>query len=391
MSDLDFFPEPRDEGGRGRPQARRRPPPRNGQQRQRQQRQKRQRRNGKAAFLFALAFLVAIVGTGGVLGYAWLDNRMNPPDYAGAGKANVTVQVKEGATGQAIANTLQSHGVVKSVAAFMKVYAGETRASGIQPGFYQLRKQMSSQAAMALLLDPKSRSGNQITIPEGRRAVEVYELLAKKTGISVNQFKKAARNGKALGLPSYANGRVEGYLFPGRYDLDPNAGPAEILKAMVARFKQEAKNLDLESRASEVGLKPGELVILASLVVAEGGTDEDYPKIARVLYNRLKNGTKLQLDTTVLYAMNKRTLHVSYKDTEIKSPYSTYYVPGLPVGAIANPGTVALRGALEPAKGSWVFFVTTNPDTGYTEYGTTDDEFRRMKAKLDKWLAANPE
>ncbi|POM23242.1 putative aminodeoxychorismate lyase [Actinomadura rubteroloni] len=376
MNDLDLFSEqPREE--------RRRRPAR--------VRQRRKRRSGSAAFLFSMAFLVAVVGTGGVLGAAWLNNRIHPPDYSGAGTGTVTVQVAEGATGRAIGDALQEHGVIRSVAAFLKVYAGETRASSIQPGFYQMRQKMSSHAAMALLLDPKSRAGNQITIPEGQRASEIYGLLAKKTGIPVRKFQTAAKDGAALGLPSYARGKVEGYLFPGRYDLDPNASAAGILKDMVARFKKETEDLDLESKASEVGLKPGDVVVLASLLQAEGGTEEDYPKIARVLYNRLNRGMKLQLDTTVLYALNKRTLHVTYKDTAVRSPYSTYYVKGLPAGAIDSPGEAALKAALAPAKGDWLYFVTTDPSTGYTEYGVTDADFTRMKNKLDKWLEKHPE
>jgi len=387
MNDLDLFSDPHGERGPlpgDHNQGRR-------DQRAARKRQKRRKRSGRAAFFFAMAFIVALVGTAGVFGFAWLDNRLHPPDYGGDGSGNVTVQIKEGDNGSQMGAALQAKDVVKSVRAFVKVYGKEPKAGSIQPGFYQMRLRMSSKAAMALLLDSKSRSDNQIIIPEGRRAGEVYQLLAKKTGIAAAKFQAAAARPKNLGLPPYANGKVEGYLFPGRYDINPNAAPAQILKQMVDRFKQEAADLDLVNKAKQVNLNPGQVVTLASLLQAEGGTKEDYPKIARVLYNRLKAGTKLQLDTTVLYALNKRTLHVSYKDTAVKSPYSTYYVKGLPVGAIDSPGAVALKAALEPADGPWIYFVTTDPTTGHTEYGETNEDFTRMKAKLDKWLRDHPE
>ncbi|RFU43163.1 endolytic transglycosylase MltG [Actinomadura logoneensis] len=360
------------------------------EQRRSRKRQRRRKGKGRAAVLFALAFLVAIVGTGGVLGYAWLDGRMHPPDYTGAGSGNVIVQVKDGDSGSAIAATLQQHDVVKSVRAFLKVYGHEPKASSLQPGYYQMRLRMSSKAAMALLLDPKARAGNMITLPEGLRATEVYEKLSKKTGIPVRNFETAAKDAKGLGLPSYAKGRVEGYLYPGQYNLNPNAPAKDILKMMVERFNQQARELDLVGRSKAVRLDPGQVVTLASLLQAEGGTKADYPKIARVLYNRIKIGRPLQLDTTVLYALKKRTLHVTYKDTEVDSPYNSYRVKPLPIGAIDSPGEDALKAALNPAKGDWLFFVTTNPSTGYTEYGTTDAEFTAMKAKLDKWLAKHP-
>ncbi|MCP2340842.1 endolytic transglycosylase MltG [Actinomadura rupiterrae] len=360
-------------------------------QRRARSKQRRRKGKGRAAVLFAMAFLVAIVGTGGVLGYAWLDNRMHPPDYPGQGSGNVIVQVKDGDSGSVIASTLQKHDVVKSVRAFLKVYSHEPKASSLQPGYYQMRLRMSSKAAMALLLDPKARAGNMITLPEGLRANEVFEKLSKKTGISVKSFQNAAKDGKGLGLPSYAKGKVEGYLYPGQYNLNPSAPAKDILKQMVDRFNQEARDLDLVNKSKGVGLDPGQVVTLASLLQAEGGTKADYPKIARVLYNRIRAGRPLQLDTTVLYALNKRTLHVTYKDTQVKSPYNSYLVKPLPVGAIDSPGADALKAALDPAKGPWLFFVTTDPSNGYTEYGTTEAEFTRMKAKLDKWLAAHPE
>jgi UPF0755 protein len=125
------------------------------------------------------------------------------------------------------------------------------------------------------------------------------------------------------------------------------------------------------------------------LLQAEGGTHEDFPKIARVIYNRLKIGMPLRLDTTVLYALNKRTLRVSYKDTTVKSPYNTYLIKGIPVGPIDSPGTAAIEAALNPASGDWLYFVTTNPSTGLTEYGTTDADFARLKKKLDNYLATH--
>ena len=125
MNDLDIFSE--SQGGRqGRPSGRRDP-------RRQGRKQRQRRRNGRAAAFFALAFIVAVFGTAGVLGYAMLDARMNPPDYEGSGTGSVTVQIKEGATGSAIAAALEEHGVVKSAEAFVKVYAKETRASSIQP------------------------------------------------------------------------------------------------------------------------------------------------------------------------------------------------------------------------------------------------------------------
>ncbi|GAA2295465.1 endolytic transglycosylase MltG [Actinomadura luteofluorescens] len=384
MNDLDLFSDPYGDGPPSEETYGRR------DQRRRRRRQKRRRRSGRAAALFAMAFLVAVFGTGGVLGYAWLDNKWHPPDYEGAGSGKVTVQIKDGATGSVIGTTLKQHRVVKSSEAFVKTYNKETRASSIQPGFYQMRLEMSSAAAVALLLDPKSRAGNQVVIPEGRRAVEVFELLAKKTGISVKEFQAVAKRPKNLGLPSYARGKVEGYLYPGRYDLDPNGSAEQILKEMVGRYTKEAASVDLVAEARKAHMNPATVITLASLVQAEGGKPSDLPKISRVIYNRVDKGMKLQFDTTVLYALNERRLTVTEKDLQTPSPYNTYQHAGLPPGPISNPGPDAIEAALSPEDGTWLYFIATDPTNKVTKFATTEQERLAIEKEFRAWQKAHP-
>jgi UPF0755 protein len=381
MNDLDLFGEP---NGRlpGDRQGRR-------AQKAQRKRQKRKRAGGRAAVLFAMAFLVAILGVGGVFGYAWLDDYLHPPDYVGAGTGDVTVQVKDGDLVSMIGITLQKDQVVKSQRAFVKVAKTDPRAASIQPGYYNMRLHMSSAAALALLLDPTARAGNQITIPEGLRTGEIVDLLVKKTGIAKADFEKVISNPAPLGLPAYAKGKVEGYLYPTRYDLSPNASATAILKMMVDRFKTE--NADLEINAKAAHMSAGDIVIMASLIQAEAGQAADEPKIARVLYNRIQqqNGAghgHLQLDTTVLYALNRRTLRVTYKDLEVNSPYNTYRVKGLPVGAIDSPGTTAINAALHPASGNWYWFVATDPTAKITKFTAKYSEFVQFQKEFNAYL-----
>jgi len=385
MNDLDLFSDPYGDG---------RPPPEERLSRRDQRGvrrpQQRRRPNGRATVLFSLAFLVAVFGTSGVLGYAWLDDKWNPPDYKGRGTGSVTVQIKDGASGVVIGKALEEHEVVKNYRAFVKVFKAEARASSIQPGFYKMRRKMSSAAAMALLLDPKSRADNQITIPEGRRAVEVFELLSKKTGIPVGEFRAAAKNPQDLGLPPYAKGRVEGYLYPGRYDLDPNGSAEQILKQMVTRFNEEAENEDLVARARQARMNPGTVITLASLIQAEGARPSDLPKISRVIYNRVEKDMPLQFDSTVVYALGKRTLTVTNQDLKYDSPYNTYKYKGLPPGPIGNPGNAAIEAALKPEKGPWLFFVTTDPDRGITKFASTYEKQLELEKEFRAWQRANP-
>ena len=112
------------------------------------------------------------------------------------------------------------------------------------------------------------------------------------------------------------------------------------------------------------------------------GSPDDYDKVARVIYNRLKAGMPLQLDSTVNYALGTANLHLSAADLKVDSPYNTYRNKGLPPGPINSPGDAAIQAALAPASGPWLYFVTTDPTTQTTEFATTYADFLKLKKKF---------
>ncbi len=352
-------------------------------------RRKKSRRGRKLAPVVAILFLVAVAGGGGYAGYTVLDKIMNPPDYSGDGTGAVTVWIHDGDTVSSMARRLRQADVIKSVSAFMKIAKTDPRATSIQPGYYHLRLHMSARSALALLLSSSSRAG-RLTIPEGERVADVLPLLAKKTGIPLKDFQKAAKNTKALGLPSYAQGQLEGYLYPFTYDPGPKATATQVLREMVDQFKRVAADVDLEGRARALRMSPHDVVTMASLVQAESGTQDDMPKIARVIDNRLHNPQpylhRLQLDSTVLYGLHKKGIVASAADIKSATPYNTYERYGLPPGAIDNPGEVALRAVLAPASGPWIYFVTTDPAHHVTQFTASYAEFLRFRQELQQNL-----
>lgn len=385
MNDLDLFEEPSYGGHLGGQELGRRA------QRKNRKRQRKRKVTGRAAVLFSLAFLVAVVGGGGLAGVVALNKWLETPDYKGQGTGRVTVQIKEGDFGETIGQRLKAADVVKSVKAYVQAAVKEPKAQHIQPGFYQMRKQMSASAALALLLDPKARAGNQVTVPEGRRVSQVIDQLAEKSGIPLKDFQAVVKDPGGLGLPSSAKGKVEGYLWPGQYNLDPDGTAEATLKLMVDRYKQETQALDLAARAKEAGLKPHEVVTMASLIQAESGRSSDMPKISRVIYNRLERKPPLFLkfDSTTLYGLDKYGIVASNEDIRSDSPYNTYNHPGLPPGPIGNPGAKAIEAVFKPADGAWLFFVTTDPKRKITEFADNEADFQRLRDKLNKYLREN--
>ncbi|MEV5889020.1 endolytic transglycosylase MltG [Nonomuraea fuscirosea] len=211
---------------------------------------------------------------------------------------------------------------------------------------------------------------NRIIVKEGMRLADLLARLARVTGRPRESFERAARDGRALGLPAYAKGRLEGFLYPGMYEYADATTPEEFLAAMVARFRAESAKLGLDAKHA-----PLDVVIIASIVQAESPTEADMPKVARVIRNRLDRGMYLQVDSTVLYGLGKYGTQATMKDIRKRTPYNTYRRRGLPPGPIAAPGAAALKAALHPAPGSWLYFVAIDPKTGALEYATSEAEY----------------
>jgi UPF0755 protein len=353
-------------------------------------RSERSRRGfGCLAVLLAMAVLVGGAYAAYALGMGALKSRFtHPDDYEGTGNGAVLVEVKEGEAATDIATTLAAKDVVKSAAAFTDAARKDPSSVGIQVGFYRLRHQMSAKSALAVLVNPDNRVRSMLTIPEGYTVKEIVATLAKKTDFSARQYLRVLKRPADIGLPAYARGNAEGFLFPATYELPPTATPRSILTMMVKRYKQAAHDLDLATKAQGLGYSPQDVMTVASLVQAEARFDKDFSKVARVIYNRLHKGMPLQFDSTVHYAVGKSgSVGTSDADRNSSSPYNTYKVTGLPPTPISAPGEQAIRAALNPAQGSWLYFVTTNPDTGVTKFATSYADHLKNKREFDRWCA----
>ncbi|OUC97847.1 endolytic transglycosylase MltG [Streptosporangium minutum] len=225
-----------------------------------------------------------------------------------------------------------------------------------------------------------------LTVREGLRLAQVMEKLSASTGRPVEEFWRAAEDGRTLGLPAYAKGALEGFAFPATYEVSSESSPGELLAAMVARFNRAAEDSNLVDGARHVGRTPLEILTVASIVQTESTNKRDMPKIARVVYNRLNHTPemKLQMDSTVLYGLNKFGIRASNKDLKSRSRYNTYARLGLPPGPICNPGADAIEAALKPAAGSWLYFVTTDPEKGTTKFADSESEFFKLVEEYDK-------
>jgi UPF0755 protein len=332
-----------------------RPPPR---------RRRRIRRLAPWIALLVIVVFLGVVGGGGLYGYRYLQAKNHPPDYVGAGTGpKVQVQVESGDTPTSLAPRLVQDGVVKSSSAFIKAAENSTNPGSLEAGFYQMNRDMQASLAYVYLVNPKNLVQRGITLPEGLRLSNTLLVLSKGSGVPLASFQAVLKKQLAqLALPPYANNNPEGYLFPATYPDEPHETALAILQAMVNRFAQEAQSVNLPASASvpanggTVHMTAGQFVIVASLVQAEAGRDKDMPQIAEVIYNRLKIGMPLKLDSTVFYGLGKYGTSASDAEISKRGPYNTYLNKGLTPTPIDSPGDSAIQAALHPATGKLLYF-----------------------------------
>ena len=317
------------------------------------------RRGGRlVAVLFVLLLVLALL-VGAVVAVRALFGGSAADDYTGSGGAPVTIQVQPGDTAGDVADTLAAADVVKSRQAFFAVAAADPeRATRLQPGQYQVRLQMAAAQAFDLLLSPEARVVGRVTVAEGLTVPQTLQVLADSTDIPLAQLQAAAKDTRALGLPAYAKGRLEGLLFPATYEVEPGSTAVQVLRSMVERYRQAAETVGLEARAKELGRTPYEVLIVASLIEREVRFDDEYGKVARVVYNRLDQDVPLGIDAAIAFGVGKPAgQELLASDLARDTPYENRRKLGLPPTPIASPGEATLNGALNPEDSDVLYYV----------------------------------
>lgn len=352
--------------------------------RRRDESSRRRRRRRRLLIPLVALVVLAVLGGAALYGGRILTDRFGSAgeqDYAGEGTGDVLVRVEPGDTATDIAATLVEQGVVRSEKPFRDAAKKDTRSVSIQPGVYRLRREMSGASALVLILDPAARVQAKVTVPEGLTAANTLKVVAERTGLPLADLQAAAKDTKALELPAYSKGRIEGFLFPNTYQVDPGTSAAEVLHMMVAEYRKRVDSSGLSARPAEVGRTPYEMLVIASLVERETLRAEERPKVARVIYNRLAKDFYLGVDAAVLYGLGRSTGTLTASDLAKRTPYNNRLVKGLPPTPIANPGEDSIQAALAPVAGPWLYYVLNADRSGTHLFTASADEFNTAKAK----------
>jgi UPF0755 protein len=259
-----------------------------------------------------------------------------------------------------LAATLQSKGVIGSSLAY-RIWSQFHSIPGVLTGSYAFNKNLSFAAVNRVV------SGRPNVFPlqvlPGFTVAEVAQRVGQLPGHSSASFTALATGGTLHSPWQLATSTsLEGLLGTGTYTIVPGETDTQLLTKMIDRFDTQADAQGLAAGSAQLGLTPYQVVTVASIVQKEGVIAKNLGPVARVILNRLANNMPLQMDSTVLYSEGRDGGPVSSSDLRLQTPYNTYLNKGLTPTAICFPSPAALRAALNPPSGSWLFFVVVQAD-----------------------------
>jgi uncharacterized YceG family protein len=346
--------------------------------------QRRERDRPRRVALVSLLVVLAVL-VGGVVAVArYYDRCGHPPP----GQAEpVTFTVPSGTTGQQVVTGLHDQGLVACEGFVMDlILRGTGKADGILAGTYDLHRGMTLDQILDVLTTPPRRIPMvKMTIPEGFRIAQIAERVQDDLHIPSGRFLDALDD-PAVELTPYLSASApspEGFLFPATYQFPrDDLRPQAVVEEMLQIFGDQANALRLPAGASQLGLSPYEVVIVASMIEKEARVQRDRPLIASVIYNRLHARMPLGIDATLLYDDPTPDGQLSSSDLESDSPYNTRLRVGLPPTPIASPGTTSLKAALHPADTGYFYYVLCGADGSHKFAVTYQEHLRNVNACL---------
>lgn len=327
-------------------------------------------------------------------------------DMLGIGKSENThlIVIPEGATTEEISILLKNEGIIKSPECFQLFSRLRKSDSLYIAGEHFVRPNMAYETIINELTsmdEEKEQETIEVTFPEGSTLFESAYILEDNGVCSADDFIFYFNSG-GLGfdfenkLPTDASlkfYRMEGYLFPDTYFFYENMSPEQVCQKIYLNFDNKMTD-ERYARMESLGLSLDQLITFASIVQKEAANTDTMTLVASVFWNRLRNSADfplLQSDPTSNYAEFVRTKMDVY-DKTIVDAYDTYVGPGLPPGAICNPGIEAIDAVLEAFESNYFYFIA-NIYTGQTYFSETLDEHymyqEMVEGQVDEYIASS--
>jgi len=343
----------------------------------------KRRRKRRSNFGPAILGILLVVGILGII-YLIYTSAVSSGDQT-AKSDNVRVKVVKGDTVSSVADKLDVAGVVSNATIFKL----EARLSGnsaeIKPGQYTFSRGEDGSKILKKLTTGKAVATFTITIPEGLTLKQTAETVAQESNISEKDFETEAKKTdySYAFLKDPAIKTTEGFLFPKQYEFEKGTTAHQIVDRLLNQYMIETQDVDISGAENRLNLSEHELLTVASLIEREAASTKEKPIIASVIYNRMRQGTPLQIDASIQYALGTPKAELSLQDLKIDSPYNTYENPGLPPGPICSPSKESIEAAVKPAETDYLYYVLKA--NGTEHYFTNNyNDFLQAKAEAGR-------
>lgn len=265
--------------------------------------------------------------------------------------------------------------VLPAVSATTGVPAGPSTTRGTQPAVTTTGPPADTDYTST----PKPAAGPDTVAPGGALTKSLAADIAAAFGFGLTEVEAAIAG---VELPPEAGGNPEGWLAPGRYE--PPESVELLVQAMVDRrvTQLEARGVPRE--------RWHRVLTAASVIEKETYNQNEKPRVARVLANRLAGGGPLQMDSIILYPVPEDRIFTTSAERASDQPYNSYKHPGLPPTPICSPDEASIDAFLAPAPGDWWFYVTIDLISGETRYAVTYPEHLENVELLRAWLREHP-
>ena len=351
----------------------------------------------KGFIILGVIFLIIVIAV--ISGIIWYNISIKKPNKDESQDIQAVVEIKSGTSTKEILSILEQKGVIKNKLA-SEIYIGLHERQSLQAGKYLFTGNDDLPEVLNTLATGKVMDETvTITFLEGKNMRYIASTIAENTNNTANDVYQLLENKEYIAsiidkywfLTNKIQNQsiyypLEGYLYPDTYSFEnKDVTVKEIFEKMLDKMD---KILTKYKGTSSVGnYTVHDILTISSIIELEGTNSENRAQIARVIYNRLAANMSLGSDVTTYYGirvdMGERDLYAKEINT-----YNAYNTRGpnmegkLPVGPIASVSEEAIKAALNPTGGNYLYFVADKNGDMY--FSDTYDQHQETIALLKK-------
>lgn len=335
-------------------------------------------------FKIIVSFIAVLIVSAAFAFWYFYEKVFRPNIFLGTSQTEY-VYIKTTDSFTDVVNQLVERQLIRDKASFVWLSEYLKYNESVKPGKYLIKDRMNNKDLVLLL-----RSGKQEPVKVVLHAIRTKAELAGKIGRQLEAdsagLMKLMNDDTYMAKYGLNKFTAISLFLPNTYEFYWST-PNEKFMERMHSYYEKFWNAERLNKANALGLSPGEVSTLASIVQMETHKADEKPKVAGVYINRLRIGMPLQADPTVIFGIGDFTIkRLSTADTKHPSPYNTYQVKGLPPGPIYLPTQQSIDAVLNYEKHNYLYFCARDDFSGYHTFTNDYNQHLANARKYHKAL-----